>query len=97
MAPAETARQVVDTGHERDPKPEGGSAEDLIRSIQQRGVIPYPVSTSEGWLSVPCGIIDWYVERHPGLTRAKLIIGLHRHPDCQLEGNTVLKVRASSP
>ncbi|HVP11148.1 MAG TPA: MobH family relaxase [Phycisphaerae bacterium] len=97
MAPAETARQVVDTGHERDPKPEGGSAEDLIRSIQQRGVIPYPVSTSEGWLSVPYGIIDWYVERHPGLTRAKLIIGLHRHPDCQLEGNTVLKVRASSP
>jgi len=96
-APAEAAGQVVDTGHKRDPNSEGGSVEDLIRSIQQREGIPYPVSASEGWLSVSYGIIDWYVVRHPGLTRAKLIIGLHRHPDCQLEGNTVLKVRASSP
>jgi hypothetical protein len=95
-APADTARPVMD-GHERDPRPESGSAEDLIRSIRQRGGIPSLVSASEGWLSVSYAIIDWYVERHPGLTRAKLIIGLHRHPDCQLEGNTVLKVRASSP
>ncbi|HVP12882.1 MAG TPA: hypothetical protein VMV94_17040, partial [Phycisphaerae bacterium] len=73
------------------------TAEDLVRRIQSRDVLPHEVSALEGWLSVPYGIIDWYVERHPGLTRAKLIIGLHRHPDCQLEGNTVLKVRASSP
>jgi conjugal transfer pilus assembly protein TraI len=95
--PAETVQTIIETRQERHSKPEGGSAEDLILSIQQREEIPYPVSASEGWLSVPYGIIDWYVERHPGLTRAKLIIGLHRHPDCQLEGNTVLKVRASSP
>lgn len=97
VGPVETARQVVDTGHKRDPNPEGGSADDLILSIRQRKWIPHPVLASEGWLSVPYGIIDWYVERHPGLTRAKLIIGLHRHPDCQLEGNAVLKVLALSP
>ena len=97
MVPAETARPVTETAHLRHPRPEGGLVEDLILSIRQRQGIPYPLSASEGWLSVPYGIIDWYVERHPGLTRAKLIIGLHRHPDCQLEGNTVLKVRALSP
>ena len=97
MVPAETARPVTETAHLRHPRPEGGLVEDLILSIQHGEGLPYPVWASEGWLSVPYAVIDWYVERHPGLTRAKLIIGLHRHPDCQLEGNTVLKVRTSSP
>lgn len=99
-APADTARPMPEAGHDghdRHPRPEGGTPEDLIRLIQNRDVLPRKVSASESWLSVPYDIIDWYVEQHPKLTRAKLIIGLHRHPDCQLEGNTVLKVRASSP
>jgi len=97
VAPVETARQVLETVPGKYSTPDSGSVDDLIRSIRQCREIPYPVSASEGWLSAPYPVIDWYVGRHPGLTRAKLIIGLHRHPDCQLEGNTVLKVRALSP
>ncbi|MVF23665.1 hypothetical protein EVC37_18905 [Methylocaldum sp. BRCS4] len=76
-----------------DRKPETGPADDLIRRIQEREDLPCPVEESPEWLSVPYTIIDWYVELHPGLTRSRLIIALHRHSEIQLEGNSILKVR----
>jgi hypothetical protein len=76
-----------------DRKPETGPADDLIRRIREREDLPCPVNESLEWLSVPYTIIDWYVELHPGLTRSRLIIALHRHGETQLEGNSILKVQ----
>lgn len=79
-----------------DRKSETGPADDLIRRIREREDLPCPVDESLEWLSVPYTIIDWYVELHPGLTRSRLIIALHRHSETQLEGNSILKVRNES-
>lgn len=79
-----------------DRKSETGPADDLIRRIREREDLPCPVDESLEWLSVPYMIIDWYVELHPGLTRSRLIIALHRHSETQLEGNSILKVRNES-
>jgi hypothetical protein len=45
------------------------------------------------WLSVPNTVLDWYVAMNPGLTRSRLIIALHRHPEAQLQGHTLLIAR----
>ncbi len=42
---------------------------------------------------MPNTVLDWYVAMHPGLTRSRLIIALHRHPDAKLRGNTLLIAR----
>jgi conjugal transfer pilus assembly protein TraI len=94
--PAHTPQSISGIHPDRDPTGDRGSAEDLVRSIRQREGLPHPTTESGSWLSVPYGILDWYVERHPGLNRAKLIVELHRHADCLLEGHAVLKVRKLS-
>jgi hypothetical protein len=68
----------------------------LIRHIREGKDLPCPVTETEEWLSVPYSILDWHVDRTVGLTRSKLIVSLHRHPDVQLEGNQVLKIRKLS-
>jgi len=68
----------------------------LIRQVQEGGGLPCSVTEAEGWLSVPYSILDRHVDRTPSLTRSKLILSLHRHPDVQLEGNRVLKIRKLS-
>ena len=68
----------------------------LIRQIREGENLPFPITETDEWLSVPYSIIDWHVDRTPGLTRSKLIVSLHRHPDVQLEGNRVLKIRKQS-
>jgi hypothetical protein len=73
-----------------DRESEPGSAEDLIRKIRERHGVPRPITETPEGLSVPNTILDWYVAMHPGLTRSRLIIALHRHPDAQLQGNTLL-------
>jgi len=76
---------------DRDSEP--GSAEDLIRKIRGRSGVPRPITETPEWLSVPNTVLDWYVSMHPELTRSRLIIALHRHPDAQLQGNTLLIAR----
>jgi hypothetical protein len=73
-----------------DRESEPGSAEDLIRRIRERHGVPRPITETPEGLSVPNTVLDWYVAMHPGLTRSRLIIALHRHPDAQLQGNTLL-------
>jgi hypothetical protein len=76
-----------------DSESEPGSAEDLIRKIRGRSGVPRPITETPEWLSVPNTVLDWYVAMHPSLTRSRLIIALHRHPDAQLQGNTLLIAR----
>ena len=76
-----------------DRESEPGSAEDLIRSIRERHGVPRTITETPEGLSVPNTVLDWYVAMHPGLTRSRLIIALHRHPDAQLQGNTLLIAR----
>jgi hypothetical protein len=76
-----------------DRESEPGSAEDLIRKIRGRSGVPRPITETPEGLSVPNTVLDWYVAMHPGLTRSRLIIALHRHPDAQLQGNTLLIAR----
>ena len=70
--------------------------DNLIRQIREGKNLPCPVTETGEWLSVPYSILDWHVDRTPSLTRSKLIVSLHRHPDVQLEGNQVLKIRKLS-
>ena len=58
--------------------------------------MPFSITKTDEWLSVPYSILDWQVDRVPSLTRSKLIVSLHRHPDVQLEGSRVLKIRKAS-
>jgi len=76
-----------------DRKSEPGSAEDLIQQIRERHGVPRPITETPEGLSVPNTVLDWYVAMHPELTRSRLIIALHRHPDAQLQGNTLLIAR----
>lgn len=76
-----------------DRESEPGSAEDLIRTIRERHGVPRTITETPEGLSVPNTVLDWYVAMHPGLTRSRLIIALHRHPDAQLQGNTLLIAR----
>ena len=78
---------------ERETITDTGSADDLIRRIKQRDGLPCPVEETAEWLSVPYSILDWYLEQNTGITRSKLIVALHRHPETQLEGSSFLKVR----
>ncbi|QSA98113.1 MobH family relaxase [Methylococcus sp. EFPC2] len=73
-----------------DRESEPGSAEDLIRRIRERHGVPRTITETPEGLSVPNTVLDWYVAMHPELTRSRLIIALHRHPDAQLQGNTLL-------
>lgn len=70
-----------------------GSADALIALIRSGRELPFPVTREEGWLAVPDTILDWYVQAHPGLSRARLVLELHRHPDCRMEGKPSLRVR----
>jgi hypothetical protein len=88
------------------PKPDGPSkpkqpgyppADDLIRQIQRRESLPFVVTDAGDWLTVPYGILDWYIQLHPGVVRAQLIIGLHRHPQAQLDGQVSVRVRRKEP
>jgi conjugal transfer pilus assembly protein TraI len=79
-----------------DRESEPGSAEDLIRQIRERHGVPRPITETPEGLSVPNTVLDWYVAMHPGLTRSRLIIALHRHPDAQLQGNTLLITRKNA-
>jgi conjugal transfer pilus assembly protein TraI len=76
-----------------DRESEPGSAEDLIRKIRERHGVPGPITETPAGLSVPNTVLDWYVAMHPELTRSRLIVALHRHPDAQLQGNTLLIAR----
>lgn len=76
-----------------DRESEPGSVEDLIRQIRARHGVPRPITETPEGLSVPNTVLDWYVAIHPELTRSRLIIALHRHPDAQLQGNTLLIAR----
>ncbi|NJD07944.1 MAG: hypothetical protein FIA97_15830 [Methylococcaceae bacterium] len=88
------------------PKPDGPSkpkqpgyppADDLIRQIQRRESLPFVVTDAGDWLTVPYGILDWYIQLHPGVVRAQLIIGLHRHPQAQLDGQVSVRVLRKEP
>ena len=79
-----------------DRESETDAVDSLIRQVREGGDLPCSVTEDEGWLSVPYAILDWHVEKTPGLTRSKLIVSLHRHPDVQLEGNRALKIRKLS-
>jgi conjugal transfer pilus assembly protein TraI len=70
-----------------------GSADALIALIRSGRELPFPVTREEGWLVVPDAILDWYVQAHQGLSRARLVVELHRHPDCRMEGKPSLRVR----
>jgi conjugal transfer pilus assembly protein TraI len=93
----ETAKPVSTIPLEREAIMESitdtGSADDLIRLIRQRDGLPCPVEETAEWLSVPYAILDWYLAQNTGITRSKLIVALHRHPETQLEGSSFLKVR----
>jgi conjugal transfer pilus assembly protein TraI len=73
-----------------------GSADALIALIRAGRELPFPVTREEGWLAVPDAILDWYVQAHPGLNRARLVVELHRHPDCRMEGKPSLRVRPAA-
>jgi conjugal transfer pilus assembly protein TraI len=85
-AKAPTATPSLPLDRESEP----GSVEDLIRRIRERHGVPRTITETPEGLSVPNTVLDWYVAMHPGLTRSRLIIALHRHPDAQLQGNTLL-------
>ena len=79
-----------------DRESETDAVGSLIRHIREGTDLPCPITEIDDWLSVPYSILDWHVDRTPNLTRSKLILSLHRHPDVQLEGNQVLKIRKAS-
>jgi len=91
--PAKSADPVSTIPLERESITDTGSADDLIRRIRQRDGLPCPVEETAEWLSVPYSILDWYVGQNSGITRSKLIVSLHRHPETQLEGSSFLKIR----
>jgi len=91
--PANPAQASPTISLERETITDTGSADDLIQRIRQRDGLPSPVEETAEWLSVPYSILDWYVEHNVGITRSKLIVALHRHPETQLEGSNMLKVR----
>jgi hypothetical protein len=90
--PAKPAKPVSTIPLERGTITDTGSADDLILRIRQRDGLPCPVEETAEWLSVPYSILDWYLAQNTGITRSKLIVALHRHPETQLEGSSFLKV-----
>jgi|GEM_PF-1648139 len=90
--PAKPVQSSPTVPLEREPINDTGSADDLIRRIRENDGLPCPVEETAEWLSVPYAILDWYLAQNTGITRSRLIVALHRHPEAQLEGSSFLKV-----